>query len=771
MFANRRYSKSTTNKGQGVPSTGLLLLTAAGGVAVLFFSIAAYGTAGAEDVSGTSLSVFQFSCDFQFPVGRGRLDGLMVSDGSRYRIAVYWIEPDAFREAASFVRYSDFIFASEAVHYWIYPDRERGTFLLPNGRRDPLLPHQDSVESIIRSALATVSRIRIEDKGTDVSLEIGKFFCRGRTLTEYAYEALPSGTDSNDLYGVVDSDVRTLNTLPSGREYSKENRSDGAFVWRSRRALDGQPVATVIVKPAMGISERDWPAVFDANTLGRWALIPEPYRVYWSLDRAYSELGKSADESVASRELYGKIDSYLDDSDLPPQLRRGIHRLWFKTALATDDMNRIRRSAQAAVAEFYQDGSVGKYRALLELARVSGQVERRYPQQPQEWFRPLVAQMVEDAGDNIGDYLGELMPTIDANKWFMCGQLLLDEIRRRGLMEEQALEPAAVRFEATRLAREKRPPDPREARASIREYLARLDADPPRGEIDMNDLRQILEKGLAKHYADSQSETKRKVVDDVITSIRLIVGKGPFCGDPMALIGSIERFSHLYFAVDKTTEPIHTVLATFLSLSFCDISTAQDHDVLFSQFRRCSAELQSHVNTMLSERGLNPLITSEDVEGVFGQHERIFGTYADEPLWPTFRFPWTLNEQIRLASKLRLRLAQLEPLLDEVSLKVRYGGVSLELKQKVVWEISRTAEQLLAEAAFLRRPSYPGVSCQYRGGHGFTAVIKGPVYQESNRPKQIFRAMEYFHLGHRLEEVVEREREFAKSAREQELSQ
>lgn len=624
------------------------------------------------------------------------------------------------------------------------------------------------MESIVRSALATVSRIRTEDKGTDAPLEVGKFFCRARTLTEYAYEALPSGADSNDPYDVVDSDVRPLNTLPSGREYSKESRSDGALIWRSRRAMNRQPVATVIVKPAMGMPESDWPAVFDTNTLGQWSLIPEPYRVYWSFDRAYSELGKSADESVAGRELYGRIDSYLDDSDLPPQLRRGVRRLWFKTALATDDMDLVRRSARAAVADFCQDGSVGKYRPLLEFARISGQIERRYPQQPQEWFRPLVAQIVEDAGDNIGDYLGKLMPTIDANKWSMCGQLLLDEIRRQGLMEEQALEQTAVRFEAIRLAREKRSPDPCESPASIREYLARLDADPPRGEIDMNDLRQILEKGLAKHYADSQSETKRNVVDDVITSVRLLVEEGPFCGDRTALIGSIERFSHLYFAVDKTAEPIDTVLATFLSLSFCDISTAEDHDVLFSQFRRCSAELQSHVNTMLSERGLNPLITSEDVEGVFGQYERIFGTYVDEPLWPTFRFPWTLNEEIGLASKLRLRLAQLEPLLDEVSLKVRYGGVSLELKQKVLWEISRVAEQLLAEAAFLRRPSYPGVSCQYHGRYGFTAVIKGPLYQEGNRPKEIFKAMKYFHLGHRLEEVVEREREFARSAREQE---
>jgi hypothetical protein len=96
-----------------------------------------------------------------------------------------------------------------------------------------------------------------------------------------------------------------------------------------------------------------------------------------------------------------------------------------------------------------------------------------------------------------------------------------------------------------------------------------------------------------------------------------------------------------------------------------------------------------------------------------------------------------------------------------MSLKVKYGGVSPELKQKTMYEIAIAILQLLPQAAFLRKPPYPGVSCRHRGRYGFAAVIKGPLYIEGERPKEKFKAMKYFHLGHRLEEIVKRERELA----------
>lgn len=94
--------------------------------------------------------------------------------------------------------------------------------------------------------------------------------------------------------------------------------------------------------------------------------------------------------------------------------------------------------------------------------------------------------------------------------------------------------------------------------------------------------------------------------------------------------------------------------------------------------------------------------------------------------------------------------------------KVRYGGLDDRLKHRTVQQIAWVIQHLMVEVAFQRRPSYPGITMQHRGRHGFTAVITGPFYQEGNRPRARFKAMKYFHLGHRLEEVVRAERDLAR---------
>lgn len=172
---------------------------------------------------------------------------------------------------------------------------------------------------------------------------------------------------------------------------------------------------------------------------------------------------------------------------------------------------------------------------------------------------------------------------------------------------------------------------------------------------------------------------------------------------------------------------------------------------------------------MLTERSLNSLVSIEDVAKAFAVYERTFRRYIDDPLWPTFKFPWTSNEQARLVGRVRLRIMQMKPTLDDVALKAQHGGASAELKERAVHEILRTAQQLLSEAAFLRKPPYPGVSCRYRGQCGFTAVIRGSFYEQGKRAREEFRAMKYFHLGHRLEGIVEQE--LATHAKQQELDQ
>lgn len=572
MPGGRQYIMLIENKTRSLLRRLWLILTASGKVTVLLLMMAVPGALRAEDANGIYLRVFEFSSEFYMPIGRSRLDGCMASDGSRHRIATYWLEPAVFRDSTFFLRYSDFIFDGEVVTYWIDGASQPAVYHWSNSGDDSLLPEGASVESAVRSALAILSRIRSGPELTDVPLEIAKFFGQSRDRAEYSYQVSPDEPDSNDTSSATASDVQILNALTYGRKYSKAMRSDDVLVWGARRTQNNKPVVSVTVKPVSSMETDDAGSMFDPNTLGRWTLIPDFYRAYWSFNRAYSEISASASQHISSRELYDKIEFYLDNNKMPAHVRRGLDRLRFKTAIMTGDMGRVSRSAQAAVAGLCRDESVSKYQGLMELARIAGQIQEQYPQQTHELLRPLVGQMVKHAGSKAVDSLDRLMGAIERNKWFTYGELLLEEVRSQGLAEEDVVDTLAVRLEASRMARERKTPDPSESTPSVQQYLAQLDANPLKGTLTMDDVRHILEKGLAKHYMDDDSEKKRKLVENIVQSIRLIVGEGPFRGNQAKLIESIERFSIIYLVVNKTKEPIDTVLATFLALSFCDIS-------------------------------------------------------------------------------------------------------------------------------------------------------------------------------------------------------
>lgn len=735
------------------------MLTAPCKVIVLLLMIALSGVVCAHGSNGVKPCLFEFTSEFDTPMCRVRLDGLMACDGSQNRIAVYWIEPAFFHESRFFLSYSDFIFSKKTVHYCIYGASKPGNFHLSENRVDPLLPEANSVESAVRSALAILNRMRSESETTDVPLELARFFGESRHRAQYSQRVLPEEPNNDDMPGDTASDVQILNALPYGRKYSKYTRKDGALEWSARRALNDQLVVRLKVKPISSMGMDDSVSMFDPNTLGQWTRIPDYYRTYWSFGQVYLELKDSSDHGVPIREFYDEIESYLDNNETPAHVCLGLNRLRFKTALKTGDIDRVSRSSQAFVTALCQDVSVTKHLRLIELGENIGLIQEQYPLQAEDLIRLLTEQMVKHLGSDAPSSLERFLLPIDRNKWFSYGRLLLEEARRQGLVEKDIAETLDARLETARLAGERSPSDPCESSATVTQYLAQLDEDPPKGTITMGDIRNILTKGLARYGGD----TNPRVIEDVVQSVRMIAGEGPFRGDQSRLIESIERFSEIYYVVNKTREPIDTVLATFMALSFCDISTTEDHDELFSQFRRLSAEFQSLTNSMLAERELSSLIDQNDVEGVFSIYEKIFRHYIDDPLWPAFKFPLTANEKTRIINKLKQRFTKLEPLLDEVSHMVKYGGQSKKLKDETVRGISLAAQSLLPVTAFIRRPSYPGVSCQHRGKYGFTAVIKGPLYRNGNRPKEKFKAMKYFHLGHRLEQIVKRERELTRT--------
>ena len=762
MFESNQFLQLLAVKMRNIFRRVFLVLMVSGKVTVLLFIII-LGAVRAGGASGTDMHLFEFTSEFYMPMGNGRIDGLMASDVSRQRIAIYWIEPAVYHDSSYFLCYSDFIFENDIVHYCIHGMSQPKTFDSSNRDNVPLLPRDISPESVARSALAIVNRIRSESEQTDIPLEVGKFFRESRDQNNFSYE-VPSEqviSDESSINSI--SDEQILNALPYGRKYSKETQSNGAIVWQAERVLDGPHVARVTIKPVPFTRHNYDVSIFNPNTLGWWTFVPEAYRAYWSFDRAYSE-SKDATDGISSRELYDKIEFYIDRNKIPKLVDLAFNQLLFKTAMLTGDKKCVCRSAHSVLTAFCRESTVSGYQGLLELARIDDQIREKYPEQADDLVCPLIGLMIKHIGQDTLSSIERFMPAIESNKWFQYGKLLIDEARVQGLVEKNVADTFTARLEASRLVSTRAPVDPCEVCSSVKLYLAQIDDDPPEGNLTINDVREILEKVLEKSFADANMELKHELIENVIQSIRLIVGEGPFRGDKGKLIESVERFSGLYLVVFRYKEPIDTVLATFLALSFCDISTPDDHDVLFSQIQKICAEFQTQTNKMLAERGLSELVEPNDVERLFRMYERKFRNYIDDPLWPAFKFPLTANEQARLRNKIKLRFGQLEPLFEEMALKVKYGGSSPELKDKTIFNISLAAQQLLPQSAFLRKPSYPGVFCRYRGaGHGFTAVIKGPLYIEGERPKEKFKTMKYFHLGHRLEEIVKRERELATS--------
>ena len=730
-------------------------------VTVLLFIISVLGVVLADGASQTDVRLFEFTSESYMLMGPERLYGFMASDGSRQRIAIYWIEPNFYHDITFFLGYSDFISEEDIVHYWIYSMLKPGTFDLSDKESVPLLPRNVLPESVACSALAIVNRIKSQSGRSDTPLEVGKFFRQSRGHSDYSYEVPSEQTISNLASDNNISDAEILNALPYGRKYSKETQSDGAIVWRAQRVLDGPDVARIIVKPVSGSEHNCDVSMFDPNTLGQWTLIPEPYRVYWSLERAYLELKDEPDKTVAIHEYYDRIESYLYKNKIPEHLDLAFNQLLFKTALLTGDKKRVSCSSHSVISALCRDSSIGGYQSLLELARIDDQIREQYPEQADEMVGPLVGLMINHFGPDVKQSLERLMMSIENNRWFSYGRLLVDEARIQGLVEKDIADSFTSRLESLRLARTQLPFDPCETCASVKLYLTKLDDNPPKGNLNMDDVREILEKGLAKPFADANLNSKDEIIGDIIHSIRLVVGEGPFTGDKAKLIESVEHFSGLYLVVFRNKEPIGKILATFLALSFCDISTAEDHDLLFSQIQKLCAEFQTQTNRMLTERGLSEIVEPNDVERLFSRYKQRFQSYINDPLWPAFKFPLTSNEQTRLRNELKLSFSQLEPIFVEMALKVKYGGISDELKKRTCYEIAKAILQLLPQTAYLRNPPYPGVSCQHRGRYGFAAMIKGPLYVEGERPKEKFKAMKYFHLGHRLEDIVKRERDLA----------
>ena len=117
MFEESEYRMLIANKTKSLLLRLWLILKARCKVTVLLILLASPGPMRADNVNGIGVRLFEFTSEFYMPMGRGRFNGLMASDGTQYRITIYWMGPTVYHDNTFFLGYSDFIFSKDVVHY------------------------------------------------------------------------------------------------------------------------------------------------------------------------------------------------------------------------------------------------------------------------------------------------------------------------------------------------------------------------------------------------------------------------------------------------------------------------------------------------------------------------------------------------------------------------------------------------------------------------------------------------------------------------------
>ena len=111
MLVSRGYFSLLGRNAGAALGNLLLALTAVGSVTVLLSLATEVGRAQEPEAVGPR--VLEFTAESPTALGRACWEGHVLSDGSRWRVAIYWVEPPVLRDSPAFLGCADFIFDAE----------------------------------------------------------------------------------------------------------------------------------------------------------------------------------------------------------------------------------------------------------------------------------------------------------------------------------------------------------------------------------------------------------------------------------------------------------------------------------------------------------------------------------------------------------------------------------------------------------------------------------------------------------------------------------
>lgn len=684
--------------------------------------------------------------------------GLLVADHSgRSRITIYWLQPPLICEKTDNLAYSDMIFQNDIVSCWLHKDIDgKHSFNFHLAEMDDRfrLPGQNDLMAILQSVFGTLREVRRDRLSADEPWEMARFFqgCSNRSESEHRVLSKQTELPGNKQAAASD-DSAIMNTLPFGRIYRKKILADNSYVWQIREASANRDVVTVTIRPLSDSRRRDMRSAFDPDTLGRWSAVPEPYRRYWAFLSRYTELGDRPDGPSQARKLYSEINSYLGDH-LPEDARSALNELRFKIALMTALPDAISQSTREYVSALCERDEASTGETIVELGSVAAKVRKQWSDKDtRDLVYPLLKGLIRPSIFANLSFLESMVSQVKGRGWYWYGQLLIDILQEQNCVDANILDNYLKDLGIWRLSKDITEADPNTLTPSMREFLTYLDSPPPEGQLTFEDLRHVLDEGLAG-FGEQPNDEKKELIEKVLASIRMIAGDGPFQGDKDRLSKSLIEFERLQRSARVSLESMHALLTTFVALSFYDTSTEADHETLISQLHHASEILGREISEILERHQLSSLVSQQDVRKIFARPPEDIRRYVDDPLWPMFKYPMTENEQTRLINEIRTCLKRVERHAESVAQKLPDSADSQLVRRRLMRDVANIAGQIPYQAVCIRRPRYPGLSCEQSSTVGLHLDMKGHFYDSPDKAREVFQTMKYFYLGHRIEPDV-----------------
>jgi hypothetical protein len=666
--------------------------------------------------------------------------GIVATDPcDQIRITIYWRDPPLICEKTDNLAYSDMILQKNTISFWIHEEIDGRHFIqfYLNGTDEQfLLPRQNDLMSILQSIFDALREINIESSNLNEQWEMSRFFkdCRNRSESEYITTSKECKTDGNK-HSTVSKDSAIMNALPFGRLYRKKILPDNSYIWQMSKVSSNRDLVTLTIKPISNLGQDYVSNTFDLDTLGNWLAVPEPYRRYWTFLRRYTELKDKLDSPSEVKKLYSEVDSYLSNQ-LPEDICSAFGKLRFNIALMTTSTDAISHSTCEYFSTLCERGDAPIIETIIELGRVAARIRKQWSdKQVNDLICPLLKKIARPSVFNNASLLKNMISEIKRQGWYWYARLLINIIQEQKCIDAKLLDVYSKDLEIWWLSKEVTSIDPNMLNSSVRDLMRRLGCPPLEGQLTIEDLRQILNERLEPGFYEQPDEKKNQFVENVLTSIRMISGDGPFNGDKARLNNSLVEFEQMQRSAHISLDCMHDLLTTFVALSFYDTSTKSDHEELISQLDQINETLFRETNQILGRYELLSLISRQDVEKIFARPYEDILYYVNDPLWPMFKYPLTENERTRVINKVRIRLRNV-------------------------------ASQIPYEVVHIRLPQYPGVSCRQSVDVGLYVSINGHLYDNPDQAQEIFEKMKYFYLGHRLEEIVKRERELARISKD-----